>query len=236
MNLLIEYFVPESKERHTEYITCLKHNLKNEFITKIHIFIDGEDNLPDDIDLDKIVINRTEKRNTYHDFFEYSNKLSDTCILSNGDIIFDDSLQFLHKENTKDKFIALSRWDILPNGNIRHYDIPYSQDVWIYNPGVNIKNCMFNMGRLGCDNRISFLAMKSGLIVTNPSKKIITRHLHLSKYRTGSSDPSKIIQGPYLFVDSNDNIDIPSENILVSPQNMRNTIDKINHRKINSNN
>jgi len=233
MNLLIEYFTPESTERYNEYLTCLRHNLGNKFISKIHIFIDDNSKLPDNLNSDKIIINNIERRNTYTDFFNYvnTNLTGEICILSNGDIMFDDTLSYINDENVSGKFISLSRWDILPDGNVRHYDIPYSQDAWIFKSPININKADFTLGKLGCDNRITYLAMKSGLIVTNPSKKIITKHLHLSNFRSDSSDQSKMIRGTYIFVDSNDNLDLPSENYVVSPDNVGNVVNRINQKK-----
>jgi len=233
LNLLIEYFKPTNKERHQEYLTCLKENIKNTYISKIHIFTQGE---TPELESDKISIIKSDNRPTYKDFFEYcNNNLNDEiCIVSNSDIIFDNSLGFINPDNIKGKFLALSRWDYNAD-KIKHYDIPYSQDSWIFKSPVNIPNCKFKLGTLGCDNRITYLAMKSGLIVTNPSKKIITKHLHTSDYRTVSRDVKETIKGMYLLVDSNDSIDTPSYNIVSSPDEMGRVIDNLMRRKMANN-
>ncbi|CAG7581507.1 MAG: putative polypeptide N-acetylgalactosaminyltransferase [uncultured marine phage] len=233
MNLLIEYFVPSDEDRHIEYLTCLRNNINNPFITKIHVFIDDDSELPEDITSDKIVVNHVEKRATYKEFFEYANKnlFEQTCILSNGDIMFDDTLMHLTPDNVNGKFVSLSRWELTPDGKLYHYDIPYSQDCWIFKGGIEIKDCDFTLGVLGCDNRITYLAMRSGLVVTNPSKQVITKHLHISNFRQGSADVSKMITGMYIFVDSNNDIHVPSENYVVSPNNVRRMVNHLNSKK-----
>jgi hypothetical protein len=229
LNLLIEYFKPSNDQRHKEYLKCLESNIKNSHISKIHIFTEGE--IPP-IESEKITFIKSESRPTYKTFFDYcsENLKGEICIVSNSDIIFDQSLGYINSENIEGKFLALSRWDLIEN-RIRHYDIPYSQDCWIFKSPISIPNCEFRLGTLGCDNRITYLAMKAGYIVTNPSRKIVTKHLHTSNFRTVSRDQKEMVRGMYLFVDSNDNVSIPSENFVCSPEEVSNVIRHIQRKK-----
>jgi hypothetical protein len=82
------------------------------------------------------------------------------------------------------KFLALSRWDIKPNGDIRLFDREDSQDCWIFKTPIKFKDPPnFYLGKPGCDNRIAFMAWDSGYTVTNPAKQIVTKHLHLTGIR-----------------------------------------------------
>jgi hypothetical protein len=210
MILLIEFFIPTSEERYKEYLHCLEENIKNDFISKIVLLISDESVCP--LESDKIISKKLEKRPTYTDIFnicndEYNNEI---CIVSNSDIIFDRSLGFIHNDNINNKFLALNRWDIKGDTIQRfRHNIGDSQDCWIFKSPVNIPNADFTMGRLGCDNRITYLAHEAGLEVKNPSEQIITKHLHTTEYRTVSKDQSETVWGMHLIVPAIQSIDHP---------------------------
>lgn len=183
MILLIEYFKHPNEDRHNEYIQCLKENILNDQISKIDVIISDGVELP--ISDDKIVITNRETRPTYNDFFRISNTKypNKICIIANSDIIMTD-LSMLNDSNMENRFVALSRWDINRNGKLNFFDREDSQDVWIFKTPISIKTPPnFHLGKPGCDNRIAYMAWESGLIVNNPSKQIITKHLHLTNLR-----------------------------------------------------
>ena len=78
---------------------------------------------------------------------------------------------------------CLSRWDEAADGTLRHFDRPYSQDAWIFVPPLPRLVSDFNLGKLGCDNRLAYEAERVGLIVSNPSRSVRARHLHQSAVR-----------------------------------------------------
>ena len=139
MILIIEYFRHQNDDRHREYLKCLEENIKNDFISKIEIFI--EDETPLEIFSNKININRFGKRPTYDDMFSFCSEKynGEICIISNSDIIFDDTLKYVNNENIKNKFLALTRWDIKPNDDLTFFDRKDSQDCWIFKSPINMK-------------------------------------------------------------------------------------------------
>ena len=211
MILLIEYFVPQSEERHQEYLTCIEENLKNNHIDYIEIFISDDSELP--IKSDKIKINNLVQRPTYGDFFQFANKKypDSICILSNADIIFDDSLRYITKENMQKRFLALTRWDIKEDGSHQIFrpGPGDSQDSWIFKTPINIE-ADFTLGRLGCDNRITYLAHQAGYKVSNPAHQIIIKHLHKTEYRTTSKQIKNTVIGWHLLVQPCATIDAAS--------------------------
>jgi hypothetical protein len=53
----------------------------------------------------------------------------------------------------------------------------------------------------GCDNKIAYLAEQYGYNLKNPSLSVITKHMHKTNNRSGSSsDLSKRIPPPYKLV------------------------------------
>lgn len=185
MKLLVQYFKTNNYQRDIEYLSCLKANAFNKHISGIYLFLENE-HYPQ-ISSEKFHFIKVEKRYTYNDFFEFANKNleNEICILANSDIIFDDTLHYLNDFDLTNFFLCLTRWEILSNGKIEFYNERCSQDSWIFKPKLpETFKCDRLLGTPGCDNFVSFAASRSGLITNNPSKLIITKHLHLSGFRT----------------------------------------------------
>ena len=216
VNLFIEYYTPSDKNRDWEYKTCISENVNNELIKKIFIFISDDSKL--DVVSDKIEIIKLDTRPSFKFSFDWCNEHHDNevCIISNTDIIFDNTLSSLVDLEEND-FLALTRWDLLFRDGkwfIQYYDFPWrneitttmmSQDSWIFKAPMKIREDMnFLMGKPGCDNRISQIIHELGYSVKNPSKLIVTKHLHLSNHRTYNH--TDMILGPYLLVNSTDSL------------------------------
>jgi len=125
-------------------------------------------------------------------------------ILANGDIFFDDTSQ-LEKifHIPYNVCYALSRWELPEGGKPgegKLFDRADSQDVWIFRGRLNLLPGFgsYNMGILGCDNRLAWELDHNGYGVLNPSKTIKTWHYHNSKYRTYREQP--LVPPPYLYI------------------------------------
>ena len=233
MILLTEYFISDNPDRQKEYETCLGLNIKNTHVEKIILF--NSDNSPLKKDSEKIEMLNVKERPTYKDIFNYCNEnlKNEICIIANADIILDDSLSNITKENITGKFLALSRWDILDNNKAQLYDWSYSQDCWIYLAPHDLQGGEYTMGRLGCDNRIAYDAKASGLEVTNPAKLIKTFHLHRSNHRTYKQDD--ILMGDFLFVETNSSMDQISENMICDPRTLNQAVQFVQRKKMMKN-
>jgi hypothetical protein len=100
INLLIEFFESDNLDRNNEYVKCLEQNINNNNIDYIHIFNNKNkfiNNLSQNNS--KIISINYEKRMRYCDFMAYSNKnlTNEFSVISNLDIIFDDTIDFLKK-------------------------------------------------------------------------------------------------------------------------------------------
>jgi len=229
MILLTEYFVSDNADRQKEYEKCLNKNIENKHIDTIVLF--NSDNSELTIESDKIVMRHLDKRPTYREIFDICNEeyVGEICIISNADIIFDDTLSNVTKENIKDKFLALSRWDIREDGMAQLYDWSYSQDCWMYLSPNEFQGCDYKMGTLGCDNRIAFDANISGLKTHNPAKLVKTFHLHNSNHRTYNQN--SILMGKYMFVETSNTMDKVSENIVCNPQTLNQAVAYVRRKK-----
>ena len=222
MELIIEYFKSTNEQRDVEYKTCINENLKCSHIDKIHVFISDESIL--DIINPKIEIIKIEKRPSFKFLFEYCNEnlINKICIIANTDIFFDETLSNLNKIDISNTFLAITRWDLFVNNgqwSMGFYDNMWrgnittgqlSQDSWIFKSPISIDDRSdFLMGKPGCDNRIVQIYHELGYNVKNPSKQIITKHFHLTNYRTYNHND--MIMGPYLLVTPTNDVNIDSE-------------------------
>ena len=156
--------------------------------------------------------------------FEFCNQnlLNETCVISNTDVFFDETLDNINIIDMSNNFLALTRWDLFVNNgqwsmgfydNIWRGDITtgqLSQDSWIFKSPIKVNDDSdFLMGKPGCDNRIVQIYHDLGYNVKNPSKQIITKHLHLSNHRTYNQ--TDVIMGPYLLVTPTNDVNIDSQ-------------------------
>lgn len=194
MNLFIKFFRPDNLQRYSEYLTCLHENLA----LFDHVYIFCSDASPYNFRYNNAKVMFLEKQGnlTFLDFFNWANKHSDhlkeTCVLANGDILFDDSINLLKDLDDK-TFIALSRWEM--DGKM--FESASSQDVWAFKAPVRTRKDMdFGLGQPGNDNRLARIMYELGYEVKNPAKDIKTTHFHLSDYRPNLEWDK--VPGPYL--------------------------------------
>ena len=216
LHLMIGYHVPKNEDRHKEYLQCLEDNLNNQYIEKVHIFLESNRKRPP-IDNPKIVYakvppktfadqkkanigefdksylsKKESKLVTFADFFRYAreNLHGERCIIANSDIFFGDAIGVISDEKLGNTMLCLTRWDILDctNGeSTKFFNRSDSQDAWIFESPMKKEveeQAGFFLGKMGCDNKIAFLAFNAGLKLTNPAHQIQAFHRHKVDYRT----------------------------------------------------
>lgn len=209
MNLVIEYFNSHNHMRNGEYLYCLHQNLANEYIENVYLFMEDDAEL--NFESPKIKRVTLDKRPTYKDLFEYCNENmnGEICIVSNADIIFDETIRYFKSLRMENQFYALSRWEISTNDGksweIEPYDNAASQDCWIFRtPVLTSDNMDYTMGKPGCDNRITYDMRELGYTCRNPGKKVVTVHFHPTNFRSYHPNDDRV-PGPYLLVAPVDN-------------------------------
>jgi hypothetical protein len=201
--LLTPYYLDDSEARQCELDTCIRSNLGNEHIERVYLFLD--DTLQDvyfgDSKLSTEVLGR---RPTFGDLLRFANRhlVGSTCVIANTDIIFDGTLRHLAEFDLRGRCLVLSRHDILRNGELAFSGdeaFPYSQDAWVLVPPLSGLAVEFPFGIPGCDLRFAYELAQAGILLENPSKKIVIRHLHLTEKR--NYDRSRdLVPGRYLLV------------------------------------
>jgi hypothetical protein len=120
-------------------------------------------------------------------------------IISNGDIFFNHTLLLLERYDLTNKFLALTRWNVLKGGKLKIFKqykpdgtfwkeaSETSQDAWIFQtPLREFKNSAIKIGTPQCDSLIAYQAAQAGLQVINPCLTIQACHLHRSGIRNYS--------------------------------------------------
>jgi len=179
IRLFYNYYVDKDLQRRKEIDFCLKQNVNNPLID--------------------IIVLESDTNPTFDFFIEKINLLSgddDINIICNSDIFLDNTIQLV-KNIKKKELYALSRYD-WNNHTSSFFDMSNSQDTWIFRGKVNNVKANFQLGKLGCDNRIAHEFKMAGYTVTNPSKSIKTYHVHNSNIRRYTENER--INGTYLFV------------------------------------
>ena len=206
-NLFISYYQASTPERQAEIDYCLKANCENPLIDVIYVLVDYTiENKSPKIQL----INFIGKPN-YSSFIFKINELTsngfistgDVNIISNADIIFDETLSHLDKLKENDCW-ALSRWEMKSDYSKHLTQIQIygdSQDCWIFRGKIKqLDKSDFPLGKMGVDNRIAYEIKKAGYNITNPSKTIHTWHLHNSNvrgYNPAVRNEHTVVSQPY---------------------------------------
>lgn len=209
INLFLSVYIDKVPERNKELKECLIRNSQAGFSTIILIL---EPKSEEEISIllnsaisittpDNIIV--LKERANFNYFFKLMSdpKFSDSInVMCNSDIYFNyESLNSIRKfydeiPNKKNTCLALSRWDIYPDGSASLFDRADSQDTWVFygNPKVSA-SINFPTGRGGCDNRIAYEIEQCGYTIINPSKSIKTYHLHLCNVRNYINDAGQVI-------------------------------------------
>lgn len=140
-NLIINTYNENNPERRAEILSCIKKNLENPHIKKIHVFHEGDINA----DLwqfmqensEKIsIVRNLESRPSFRSIFTYCyEEIHGLCVVANNDIEFSEDLKKISGIN-EDHFIALTRHE---NGKIKELnrggevrDQIFSNDAWAF--------------------------------------------------------------------------------------------------------
>jgi hypothetical protein len=206
MNLLVGFYNDASPVRTGEFVECVRRNAANPHIDSIIVFIEDQTPPADVRERSrawahpKVQFVEHALRLSFKQLFEYANRhlAGDGVIIANADIYFDETLALLEEESLAGRLLCLSRWDETPDGALRHFDRPDSQDAWIFEPPLPRFASDFFLGKPGCENRLAYEAERAGLAVSNPSRSLRARHLHNSAIRRYTQRDR--VNGPLRFV------------------------------------
>ena len=210
VNIFLQFFIHENISRQNELLYSLSKNIQNEDIDRIillneRIYSNFEMNYLDHPKVTQVNIN---KRLEYSDVinYVYNNNIEGYICIINSDIYFDNTINNLHKTNIdSEKYIFAQLRYNLKNENIEIYGPRSdSQDTWIYHSNHNSflykyrRVLNIQLGKPGCDNKITYLFNILGFNLINYPELIKTIHVHSTEIRNYTKDDT--IKEPYLYV------------------------------------
>lgn len=195
--LLTMLYNENDKVRIDEYKQCLLYNKMHKLIQELVVIYDiGDDDQPqgdlyDFLYRENIPVKTIRGRVTFEQLFSFANKEypNQKIIIANADIYFDETLFNLATYDLTNIFIVLTRWNILEDGtkklehSLNNRPNLDSQDAWIFQTPIVIKDSNIALGTLGCDGRIAYEAGRQRYKVINPCYSIHANHVHLSCIR-----------------------------------------------------
>lgn len=210
INLFVSYYTATVPERQAEIDYCLKANIENPNISSIILLLDRPDVFVPYNSNKLYAYNRKGSgAPTYKEFIDIINEVQNNDavnIISNADIIFDESIALASKIKSNECW-ALSRWEMKEDFSKHTEQIQRfgdSQDVWIFRGNIKtLSKADFPLGKMGCDNRIAYEIHKAGYKISNPSRSVFTWHLHNSGvrgYNPAIRNEHTVVSQPYLNV------------------------------------
>lgn len=208
VHLIVQFYVDKSAERQQEILFCLHQNVRNKYITHVHL-LNERHYTDDELTLTlaketKIVQTVLGKRATYRDVFAYIRRagLQGYVCFANSDMVLEEAdvpRLFRSSLSTRRQCIALLRYECdlrvvqqaTPTiANVRLFGPRYdSQDVWIVHtsqlfPPTADRAFSFSFGVPGCDNKVVYVLQGLlGYEVINDPLAIRTYHVHASQVR-----------------------------------------------------
>jgi hypothetical protein len=214
MIIATEFYMPKSQARLDEIVCAISHN--DDVAEMILVFINS--NEQESVSFAKKYLNfknvwqvHLPRRQTFGSIFEAVNKEDDTVAVCNNDISFtQEAVDIINNDDMENKFLCLTRWD---KGQLKMpaTSRKFSQDAWVFKPRFIsekiINSSQFYFGVPGCDNRIAFNAVVSGMKVLNPCELVRIDHHHSSdeknyQRRKGRGTPEQFekIGNPALYM------------------------------------
>lgn len=236
MIIATEFYMPKSEARLDEIVGAISHN--DGVAEEVLLFVNS--NEKESVSYAKKYLNfrkvtqiHRPQRQTFGSMCEDLKLLRSpdgTVAICNNDISFSQSaVDIINKDDMNNKFLCLTRWD---KGQLKMpaTSRKFSQDAWVFQPQfINdgmMNSSKFPFGVPGCDNRIAFNAVVSGMDVLNPCEIVRIDHRHASDERNykrnsrGTPARSAKMGHPaiYMNVLTTDSMEYDPDNLLYKRQ------------------
>src|SRR5579862_5529441 len=188
IHLIVQYCNASTPSRQDEYDYCLRRNLNNPHIIKIHNLIEPQTKVPEEFrDHKKYFEHPLGRWMTYADALEYAstNLPGQIACLSNLDIFLDDEkTDWSQVALFVDQSIVLCLSRIEFDGRGKTYKDPgfeklafaNTQDVWIFRSPFQTPESDFEIGTLGCDNAFADRIRRAGRMPLNAATRFPIFH------------------------------------------------------------
>jgi hypothetical protein len=196
LHLLIQYCNSPLPARQAEYDFCVRRNLHNPWIAKVHNLVEPATTVPDEFRTHpKYVEHPLDHWMTYADALQYANEnlAGQVACLANLDIFLDDSqTQWSNISPLLDAgaVLCLSRIEFDAGGKtflepgFIEWAFANTQDAWIFRAPFSVPDCGFEIGTLGCDNAFAERVRRAGRLPFNAPGRFRIYHFDRCRGKT----------------------------------------------------
>src|SRR5690348_10337882 len=195
LHVILQYANDSRPDRQAEYDECVRRNLANPHVAFVHNLLDETVTVPQTFrEHPKYREHPLGRWMTFTDAFSFANAqlANDACALINLDIFLDPEVNWDEAIGLLDQKLiwCLSRTEFDPAGAAAPQPVMQlcaganSQDAWIFRAPIEIRNCKFGIGTLGCDNAIAHRFKESGFLPINAGTRFRVFHIDRCRNRT----------------------------------------------------
>lgn len=175
--MIQQYYNDKNELRQKELDECVMKNLQSPFVKQLILWNEDQTRIPNDWNrYSKLKIETGKRWIHYQDVIDYVNIYykNDIILLANLDIYLEFNFTFYSIMETiqenNDIVFCQSRIEKDSNGTYflqKGIEFGNCQDAWIFKGNVSIKDCIFPLGYMGCENAFAFEIQKQGKIPCN---------------------------------------------------------------------
>jgi hypothetical protein len=196
LHVIVQYSNHPLPQRAAEYDECVRRNLANPHIAKLHNLVEPQTIVPAEFKSHpKYVQQPLPRWMTYRDAFNYANAnlAGEIVCLCNLDIFLDPTSPWEATRPILEDRIVLCQSRIEfdpPNAPFKDpgfskMAFANSQDAWLFVPPFEVPDCDFEVGVLGCDNAIADRIHRGGRVPVNLADRY--RIFHYDRVRKKTS-------------------------------------------------
>jgi hypothetical protein len=193
IHVVIQYCNDPKPARAAEYDDCVRRNLANPYVKKVHNLVEPHTAVPEEFKADpKYVQSALPHWLRYSDVFAYANQhlAGEVVCACNLDIALDadntnwDDAAAAVRGNI---VLCLGRLELADDGTIFQdpalslFASANSQDAWVFLAPFDVPDSDFEIGTMGCDNAIAHRIKQAGRIPINAGSQF--RILHYDRTR-----------------------------------------------------
>ena len=181
--------------RQNEINECLKQNINNKFVNKIHFLYESDEDYEyfKNLITDKVIMYPLKKRITYQDVLKYANNnLEDKiCVYLHADMHITDDFGKLKNYDKKTVYALTSHHPKKCNKKLHCkctrqfktekgiYGVTFDGFVFMPQiPDAIIKKTDYEVNHMGAENRFIYLFKSNGYNVVCPNEKLRAIHRH----------------------------------------------------------
>lgn len=195
LHVILQYVNDARPERQAEYDECVRRNIDNPHVAAVHNLRDENVSVPDPFaHHPKFHQHELGRWMTFADAFAFANSqlANEACAVINLDIFLDSNSPWDEAVRLLDQKLiwCLTRTEFDPEDPTKPSPAMQfaaganSQDAWIFRAPIEIQNCDFGVGTLGCDNAIAHRFKQSGFVPINAATRFRIYHIDRCRRRT----------------------------------------------------